>query len=89
MDNTSDNRAEFSFKPKAATVEQKDEAPTKSPVEREEPQPAVVEAKKDDFNEPYLDERKITISLVRNYSLYRQANDKVLPKRKDYIGSSI
>lgn len=37
----------------------------------------------------YTDRRTATISLVKNYSLYRNANDKVLPKRKDYIGSSV
>lgn len=37
----------------------------------------------------YTDRRTATISLVKNYSLYRKANDKVLPKRKDYIGSSV
>ena len=40
-------------------------------------------------DEEYADVRKVTIMLVKNYSLYRKANDKVLPKRKDYIGSSI
>lgn len=41
------------------------------------------------FDAPYLDERSITISLVKNYSLFRKANDKSMPKRKDYIGSSV
>lgn len=39
--------------------------------------------------EEYTDIRKVTISLVENYSLYRKANIKMLPKRVDYIGSSI
>lgn len=38
-------------------------------------------------NQPYTDVRSITIMLVKNTSLYRKANDKVLPKRIDYIGS--
>ena len=38
-------------------------------------------------NQPYTDVRFITIMLVKNTSLYRKANDKVLPKRIDYIGS--
>lgn len=42
-----------------------------------------------DLDREYYDERTITISLVKNYSLYRKANDKVLPKRVDYIGSSV
>jgi len=43
----------------------------------------------DNLDEEYTDHRTVTISLVKNYSLYRKANDKVLPKRKDYIGSSV
>lgn len=38
-------------------------------------------------NQPYTDVRSITIMLVKNTSLYRKVNDKVLPKRIDYIGS--
>ncbi len=40
-------------------------------------------------NERYLDRRSITIALVKNYSLYREANRATLPKRVDYIGSSV
>lgn len=40
-------------------------------------------------NEEYTDVSSVTISLVKNYSLYRQVNSKVLPKRVDYIGSSV
>ena len=43
----------------------------------------------DALDNEYYDERSVTISLVKNYSLYRKANDKVLPKRVDYIGSSV
>lgn len=43
----------------------------------------------EELNAPYYDERTVTISLVRNYSLFRRANEKVMPKRTDYIGSSI
>ena len=42
-----------------------------------------------DFNEPYFEQRTVTIALVKNYSLFRRANEKVMPKRTDYIGSSI
>lgn len=38
---------------------------------------------------PYTDERSVTVALVRNYSDFRRANEKVMPKRTDYIGSSI
>lgn len=42
-----------------------------------------------DLNKEYVDKRSVTIGLVKNYSLYRRANDKVLNARRDYIGSSI
>ena len=47
--------------------------------------------KEDDatLDQPYYDERTISISPVRNYSLYRKANDKLMPARTDMIGSSI
>ena len=47
------------------------------------------ETKEEDENDEYVDIRNVTIMLVKNYSLYRKANDKVLAKRKDFIGSSI
>lgn len=40
-------------------------------------------------DESYLDSNYIVINLVKNTSLYRKANDRVLPKRRDFIGSSI
>lgn len=42
----------------------------------------------EELDAPYTDRRSVTIAPVKNYSLYRKANDKVLPKRTDYIGSS-
>jgi len=42
---------------------------------------------KDD--EEYTDISSVTVKLVKNYSLYRKVNDKVLQKRVDYIGSSV
>ena len=50
---------------------------------------ASAEIEQEDLSAEYTDIRKVTIMLVKNYSLYRKANDKVLPKRKDFIGSSI
>lgn len=41
------------------------------------------------LQQPYLDEKSVTIALVKNFSLYRRANDKVLNARVDYIGSSV
>lgn len=38
---------------------------------------------------PYIDKRSVTIMLARNQSLFREANRSTLPKRIDYIGSSV
>ena len=43
----------------------------------------------ENLDEEYVDRRSITVALVKNYSLYRKANDKALLPRRDYIGSSI
>lgn len=61
---------------------------TSSPVkESDNNQPA---AESDDIlNAPYVDKRSVTISLVRNYNLFREANRTSLPNKVDYIGSSI
>lgn len=56
--------------------EQKVSVPSKEEVAKE-------------LEEPYTDISSVTIALVQNYSLYRKVNSKVLPKRVDYIGSSI
>lgn len=48
--------------------------------------PTVVDATLD---EEYIDNRSVTVALVTNYSLYRRANDKSLPKRNYFIGSSV
>lgn len=61
---------------------------TPSPVE-EQPKP---QAPANDVNYgelEYTDRRSVTIMLIKNYSLYRKANDKVLPKKMDYIGSCV
>lgn len=44
---------------------------------------------KDKMDKPYTEAKTITIALVKNYSFYRRANDKVLSKRRDFIGSSV
>lgn len=58
-------------------------------VNKTEPIKTAKEEKDEDLNRPYTENRTVTIALIQNYSLYRKANDKVLPKRKDFIGSSI
>lgn len=43
----------------------------------------------EDLEEECTIESSVTIALVRNFSLYRKANDRVLDKKIDYIGSSV
>ena len=86
--NNSDVSASFGFgKPNTDNVKQKVEN-TISPVEGTPVVKEVVNTPNDE-DESYTDERSVTIALVKNYSLYRRANDKVLPKRRDYIGGSV
>lgn len=47
------------------------------------------EQKQEELDKPFTYKRSIIVSLIQNYSLYRKVNDKVLPKKRDYIGSSI
>ena len=44
---------------------------------------------KRELEQEYVDNRKVTISLVHNYSNYRRVNMKVLGQRKEVIGSSV
>lgn len=61
-----------------------------SPVEeKQESKPLSAKTADEDLSLPYIDRRTVSIALVRNYSLYRKQNDKELPKRRDYIGSSL
>lgn len=70
-----------------AGVVSPEKANVSSPVKEEVAETKSLYDGSDDME--YTDRRTATISLVKNYSLYRKANDKVLPKRKDYIGSSV
>lgn len=65
--------------------------PVKESVdEKPEPIPGSVEEKDINVkNREYIDKRSVTIALVKNYSLFRRANDKSLTKRRDFIGSSV
>lgn len=88
MDNNSANGIQFGFnKPNAEDDKQKTDSVT-SPVEEQVNKPATGD-KQENLDDEYNDIRSVTISLVKNYSMYRKANDKVLPKRKDFIGSSV
>ena len=98
-ENNSTGGAKFGFG-KANTAVAKEEVNTTSPVEEYDDSiadvPAVTgEVKsyeqevKENANAEYTHISSVTISLVKNYSLYRKANDKVLPKKIDYIGGSV
>lgn len=91
----SDNSAKgigFGFNKADADKEEQKSVGNPSPVEETvaaNTASASAENKQEDTSLEYTDIRKVTIMLVKNYSLYRKANDKVLPKRKDFIGSSV
>lgn len=38
-----------------------------------------------DLDKPYLEKRSVTINLIANYSFYRRANDKYLPKSMNIL----
>lgn len=86
MSNSNGVKFAFGGKPKdteenvSSPVEEASQPQTAAPVNTE---------KDEDLDKEYTDRRTVTIALVRNYSLYRRANDKALPSRRDYIGSSI
>lgn len=98
MQNSSDSGMTFGFnKPNTEINKQTVNDSVQSPVEGvdtvQQPTTSKIDIEKsadrEDLseNQPYTDIRFITIMLVKNTSLYRKANDKVLPKRIDYIGS--
>lgn len=53
------------------------------------PQTTHEEMRQEILNQPYIDKKIITISLVNNYSYFRRANDKTMDKRNEFIGSSV
>lgn len=80
--NNSASGAEFNFKKTETTnIDKTVETQT---VVKEDQNVAKVEDM-DDLTKPYTDKRSVTIKLVKNYSLFRQANDKVMPKRRDCL----
>lgn len=98
MQNSSDSGMTFGFnKPNTEINKQTEKDSVQSPVEVvntiQQPTTSKIDIEKgadrEDLseNQPYTDVRSITIMLVKNTSLYRKVNDKVLPKRIDYIGS--
>lgn len=92
MDNTSKGSVEFSFN-KAKTTNDKEEQNKVleeiKEVEQKLMTDNTVTENEEDLNISYTDERSVTIKLVKNYSLFRKVNDKAMPKRRDYLGSSV
>lgn len=81
--------AGLEFKPNGASVQRPQTTTDTKP--KAETQTSPVEGNTDnnaELEEAYINERSVTIALVTDYSLYRKVNDKTLPKRVDYIGSS-
>lgn len=68
---------------KGTTVAGTQEATPKAPQTTHE------EMRQEILNQPYVDKKTITISLVNNYSYFRRANDKTMDKRNEFIGSSV
>lgn len=98
-ENDSTGSAKFGFN-KPNTTDGKEQVNTNSPVEElsktsaaETPSTGGVKSYEQELKEnteiEYTHISSVTISLVKNYSLFRRANDKVLPKKTDYIGGSV
>lgn len=83
--------ASFGFNKPAANNEQKKTTVVASEEVKElkSDLPKVDKTVAEENEEEYTDVRSVTVALVKNYSLYRKANDKSLPKRHDYIGGSV
>lgn len=83
--------ASFGFNKPAANNEQKETTVVASEEVKESKTdlPKVDKTVAEENEEEYTDVRSVTVALVKNYSLYRKANDKSLPKRHDYIGGSV
>lgn len=56
---------------------------------KKEPIKTAQQKSDEELDAPFTYNRTVSIALIQNYSLYRKANDKVLPKRRDFIGSSV
>lgn len=78
----------FAFGGKSEEKEDNNNSPVKESVELTKDE-LEAELEENDLDGEYTDKRTVTVALVRNYSLYRRVNDKVLQNRRDYIGSSI
>lgn len=56
---------------------------------KKEPIKTAQQESDEELDAPFTYNRTVSIALIQNYSLYRKANDKILPKRRDFIGSSV
>lgn len=89
MSNNSDKGVEFTFnKSKTTDIETNDINP-KEIAEIEEAVKDPINEVVEDLSQPYTDTRSVTIKLIKSYSLFRKVNEKAMPKRRDYIGSSV
>lgn len=86
--NNSDVSGTFGFG-KSNTDNVKQKEMVKASVVEEPKVNNIIDEVHSDEDESYVDERSITVALVKNYSLYRRVNDKSLPKRRDHIGGSV
>lgn len=94
MDNKSDKGVEFTFN-KSKTTEVEDKNITQKEITEVESiiakqtNEVANENTNDDLESSYVDKRFVTVKLVKSYSLFRKVNEKTMPKRRDYIGSSV
>lgn len=92
MDKDSAKGIQFGFGKTEAKKDEQKLDDKNSPVEEETTSEVKTDNKvieDEDLDNTYRDNRSVTIMLVTNRSLYRKANDKYLPKRKDFIGSCV
>lgn len=93
------NNSSFRFRPSTGGSD-KDIDKTDAPTETEKASATATdetdvkkvtyaEKKKEEMNAPFTEKRTVTVALVKNYSMYRKVNERSLPPRRDYIGSSI
>ncbi len=92
MGNISGNGVQFGFNKADANKDEQKVNDSPSTGEETTAYTAVeipADKKEEDVDIEYTDNRTVTVMLIKSYSLYRKVNSKVLPKRTDFIGSSI
>lgn len=81
--------AEFKFTGAANNKEEVTSKAANQVEEKKSYNETIKENRDADLEKPFTYYRTITLELVPNFSLFRKVNDKSMPKRRDYIGSSI